>query len=97
MTKFTICNQNSICSICVSDSAPATAITAAGELVRLLTVYSGRTTNICHGIPKSGDICLGAKSSNCEVDELNIEVTDDILWIDGGKRGIIYGVYELLE
>ena len=31
------------------------------------------------------------------MDELRIKAADGILWIDGGKRGIIYGAYELLE
>ena len=97
MSDFIISKNGTICSICIAEGAPDTAITAAGELVRVFAAQCGKTADIYCGEPKTGDICLGAKSADCESDELRIEVQNEILWIDGGKRGIIYGAYELLE
>ena len=97
MAEFVISKKEYICSICVANGAPDTAITAAGELVRVLAVMSGKTASVYTGTPKAGDICLGAASCELGSDELHIEVKDGILYVDGGKRGIIYGAYELLE
>lgn len=97
MSDFIITQKDWICGICIADGAPETSNTAAGELVRVLVAQSGNVAAIYCGTPKAGDICLGAKSVDCEADELRLEVQDGVLWIDGGKRGIIYGVYELLE
>jgi len=97
MTAFVLRNKEQLCEICVSVKAPKTAVTAAGELVRLLGAQSGIRPLFYYGEPKEGCICLGAKSDDCDSDELRIEVAEGILWIDGGKRGIIYGVYEMLE
>ena len=97
MSNFIISNKEFICSICITETAPATAITAAGELVRCLAAQTGKKAAIYQGTPKAGDICLGAKSAECGADELYIAAEDGILYIDGGKRGIIYGAYELLE
>jgi len=97
MTEFLIRNKGKLCGICVASAAPATALTAAGELVRYLSMQSGMNLTFYCGNPKTGDICIGAESGDCGADELRLKVRDGILWIDGGKRGIIYGVYELLE
>jgi len=97
MSHFIISNQEFICDICIAKEAPATAVTAAGELVRCLAAQTGRKAMIYTGTAKEGDICLGAKSTACEDDELYITAADGILYVDGGKRGIIYSVYELLE
>ena len=97
MADFLIRNGDFLCGICIAPDGPATAVTAAGELVRCLSAASGVQQTIRYGLPEKGEICLGAKSADCAAEELRIEVKDDILWVDGGKRGIIYGVYELLE
>ena len=97
MNHFVLRKRDYCCGICIAENAPATAITAAGELVRCLGATSACVPVIRYGTPKKGEICLGANSTSCETEELVITVKDDILWIDGGKRGILYGVYELLE
>lgn len=94
---FGIVQNNKICDICIADKAPETALTAAGELVRIFAVICGKNAQIYYGIPNTGDICLGAKSADCSSDELRIKTEDGLLYLDGGKRGIIYSAYELLE
>ena len=97
MSVFVIKNNNRVCDVCLDKKAPKTAITAAGELIRCLSIQCGTTPVLRTGAPKTGDICLGGKSEECEPDELRLKVEDGILWVDGGIRGIFYGVYELLE
>ena len=97
MSDFILWKNGSAANICVAPNAPETVTTAAGELRKYLSYKGGVAPTVTYGEPKTGDICLGAKSSAIGSDELNIEVSDGILWIDGGKRGILYGVYETLE
>lgn len=97
MTNFILKRNGLLCDICISEDAPNTAITAAGELVRCLGKDCEWTSLIRYGVPNKGEICLGAKSAECELEELRITVEDDILWLDGGTRGILYATYELME
>lgn len=97
MNTFVIKQKNKLCNICIAEHAPYTANTAAGELIRCLSIQAGETLELTIGAPKAGDICVGAKSEGCESDELRLKVEDEILWVDGGKRGVIYAAYELLE
>lgn len=97
MNVFVIKQNDKLCNICLADQAQLTAHTAAGELVRCLSVQAGMTLELNVGTPQEGCICVGAKSEGCEVDELRLKIEDGILWVDGGTRGIIYAAYELLE
>jgi len=36
------------------------------------------------GLPKEGDICLGAESADCETDELRIRIEDGSIVSDSG-------------
>ena len=97
MADFILSRKGFVSDICIAKDAPETAITAAGELVKYLGAQAGIVPVVKYEEPKAGDICLGAKSAQCGSDELNIEVEDGILRINGGIRGILYGVYETLE
>lgn len=97
MEAFVIKKDGFVCDICMTENAPLSTLTAGGELVRCLSIQAGKALALRKGTPKAGDICLGAKGADCELEELRLKVEDGILWIDGGFRGILYGVYELLE
>ena len=97
MAEFIIRKNEFLCGIRIAANAWDTAATAAAELVNYLGKQSRRKLDLSYDAPKAGDICVGAKSAECKEDELRLEVSDGIFWVDGGKRGIIYAVYELLE
>lgn len=97
MGTFVIKKNNLVCDICIAETAHHTAVTAAGELVRCLSVQTGKALELKVGVPKKGDICVGGKSGDCEEEELRLKVENGILWVDGGIRGILYAAYELLE
>ncbi len=97
MENFVIRQKEYLCGICVPKQAVLSAYTAAGELVRCLSVQCGAVPKLHYGEPETGDICVGADPTGYSSDELRIAVRDGILWVDGGERGVLYGVYELLE
>jgi len=97
MADFVIRDKDRICGICIAEGATLTTMTAAGELARYLTRQSGLTPVVHIGKPQQGEICLGADNTACAEEELRIVVKNGVLHVDGGKRGILYGVYELLE
>ncbi len=97
MDVFVIKQNKYLCGVCVPRDAGLSTYTAAGELIRCLSAQCGAVPVLHYGVPKTGDICVGADSAGYGSDELRIKVQDGILWIDGGVRGVLYGVYELLE
>ena len=97
MKGFVIKKAGYLCDVCVPEKAALSTLTAAAELIRCLSAQCGAVPVLYSGKPKAGDICVGASSGGLGSDELHIAVRDDILWIDGGVRGVLYGVYELLE
>ena len=97
MRSFMIAGPSGPCPIVISANAPETASYAAGELRRLLAMQCGVEPDLRCGAPVPGAIVLGAHSEGLEIEELRIRVVDGALCVDGGKRGLIYGVYELLE
>lgn len=97
MQGFIVRNGKFICNIRIASTAPDTAIPAAGELARCLAAASGIRPQVLYGQAETGEILLGAESGDCALEELRLKIRNGILQIDGGRRGILYGVYELLE
>lgn len=97
MSEFVLARGGRVCRICLAPQAPQTAATAAGELARCLKAQCGTAPEMYCGTPQAGELCLGARSGDCEKEELRLCVEEGILWLDGGERGLIYAAYELLE
>lgn len=97
MKDFVLARGGQVCRLCIAPDAPATAPAAAGELARCLAAQCGQVPPIIQGTPRVGDVCLGGRSADCAEEELRLRVDGGILWLDGGRRGLLYAAYELLE
>ncbi len=97
MSEFVLTRAGWACDVCIDPAAPATAAAAAELLCKKLAAVCGVTPTLRTGAAAAGDICLGARSAACGADELRVTVADGVLWLDGGKRGIVYAVTALLE
>ena len=96
MKEFVLIENGHSCNVCIAASAPESAKTASGELCRCLSGMGADVPEVRIGTPHEGEICIGA-ADDCACEELRIQVRDGILWLDGGKRGVLYSAYELLE
>ena len=94
---FKIRDGSNTVSVNVSPEPSQTVLTAAGELCRYLGIQSGKEISFNVGWPEKDGVCLGFSKEEFETDEFAFEFRGNSLYIDGGTRGIIYGVYELLE
>ncbi|MBQ4450925.1 MAG: DUF4838 domain-containing protein [Clostridia bacterium] len=77
---------------------------AATELRNYLTMISGAAFDAVQQAAEGKNICVGAAArellgpdDGLGEDGFRLKVTDECVAIDGGKRGVIYGVYEFLE
>ncbi len=95
MSDFVLTRAGKACNICIAPTAPGTAAAAAKLLAEKLGAACGAVPAVRTGSPAAGDICLGGAA--CGAEELRIRVADGVLWLDGGERGILYAVCELLE
>lgn len=95
--RFVLATENTACRIAIAPGSPLTAYTAAQELARCIEAMCGRKPALLTAWPSKGDVCLGGESDELEEEELRIHVQSGILWLDGGRRGLLYAVYELLE
>lgn len=81
------------CRVVVTTSLGATEDYAATELKD----YVERLTGVRLGSAGSRQITITRDDSRYGTDGFNVRVSGPTLAITGGKRGVIYGVYELLE
>ncbi len=96
MEEFVLFENGAISTICVAPGAPLTAFSAARELSRCLQAMTGMVPETVQRWPQKGEISLAADDALAE-EELCVKVEGNILWLDGGRRGILYAVTELLE
>lgn len=97
MSEFVLIRGGVPCTVCIDPAAPKTAAPAAAELYRCLAAICGKGPVIRTGTPAAGELCLGGRSAGLEKEELCIRAENGILWVDGGIRGLLYAVTELLE
>ena len=62
-----------------------------------MSLQSGTSLEPVTGQICEGGICIGYNRCDMGDDGFSISFKDGSLYIDGGKRGVIYGVFELLE
>ncbi|MBR4942064.1 MAG: hypothetical protein IKZ19_08705, partial [Clostridia bacterium] len=97
MDFFKVRSGNCMASVNVCPEAGETAFTAAGELCRYLGMQMGVCVNYASPVAPREGICLGYNKTDLGDDGFSFAFEENTLFIDGGKRGIIYGVFELLE
>ncbi len=97
MSDFILIKNSIPCGVCIAPDAPRTARAAAAELARCLGAMSGAPVAVRTGEAASGEICLGFESGKLAKEELRIRADGEKLLLDGGERGLLYAVYELLE
>ncbi len=83
--------------IVIDQGAPAQAKYAAAQLRHYLGLMTGGAFVVADGVPGRNDIGLVAGDGSLGDDGFTIDANAEGITIAGNKRGIIYGVYELLE
>lgn len=97
MNEFVFFEAGRCGALCLPQSPAATAETSAQELRRYTASMTGTDPEVRRGAPVCGDIAVGFYLDKKNEDTLKLEVREGILWVDGGKRGVLYAAYELLE
>lgn len=83
--------------IVIAASAPAQAQYAASQLRHYLGLMTGGAFAVTNGQPAAHDIGLDAGERSLGDDGYTIDADSQGIRLTGGRRGIIYAVYELLE
>lgn len=86
-----------LAGIVIAPDAPQQAAYAASQLRHYLGLMTGGAFVVSNGVPGNNDIGLLAGDASLGDDGFTINVTGQGITLAGGKRGIIYAVYELLE
>ena len=93
-----------LAAITVASGASEQELYAAGELRDYLCLISGAAFEVESEETAEKRVCVGraakallGKDISFGEDAFRLRVTKDFIAVDGGKRGVIYGVYELLE
>ena len=82
--------------IVCSDDTRATK-DAAAMFNKLVKMISGTELSVTDGKVKPGDVVLGSACTDTGEDGFSIVCKDNLLSINGNKRGAVYGVCELFE
>ncbi len=83
--------------IVIAPDAPEQAKYAASQLRHYLGLMTGGSFAVTHGVPGDHDIGLLGSDVSLGDDGFTIDANAEGIRITGNKRGILYGVYELLE
>ncbi|MBQ8899064.1 MAG: DUF4838 domain-containing protein [Clostridia bacterium] len=97
MECFVIKGVSGPVPVTVFENASPTALSAGRELCRYLELQCGTAPVFSVGKMANSGICIGFGSSDYGADEFELGFRGDFLFIDGGNRGVLYGVFELLE
>ncbi len=97
MNCFTMIAKNKPCRICLMENAGISAVTAAEELGTYFQKMCGTYPDIVVGKAQKGDVFIALDEEKYGDEKLAIFLADGILHVEGGKRGVLYAVYELLE